>query len=245
MGNLALKTRTVQAIGEILSIVRKKESKKFRDFIFYMLETTLKCMEAGDENNLKLCLSSLSDLANTEPNILRKSFSDLYILMGKITEKKDFNDENIRELGFEILLTLIEKKPLLISKDTERLKILVEALYKYALEMENDIDDDWLTPKTESYFDEEFVPEEKLATSLSLIDRLTIALGKKEMLVFLSDIVLQLLNQGGVDWRYKYIGFMTIAQMVEYIDEIKNIENILPIVFENTANENPKLDILA
>jgi hypothetical protein len=241
--NLSLKTKTVQAIAEILCIVRKKDSKKFKDFIFYILETTFKCFEKGisEENNLKLCITAIADLARVEHNILRKSFSDLFILMGKIIEKKDYADETVREIAFEVLIELIEKRESLISKDPERIKILIEVIYKFGLEMDDEITEEWKTPKTESYFDEEFVPEEKLETCLSLIDRLTNALGSKNILPYLSDIVMQLLNNGTTDWRYKYTGFMTISQMVEYVDDIVNIDNILPLVFKESEHTNPKI----
>jgi hypothetical protein len=54
---LSLKTRTVQAITEILCIVRKKDSKKFKDFIISILETTYKCFEAGDEAHVNIYLT--------------------------------------------------------------------------------------------------------------------------------------------------------------------------------------------
>jgi hypothetical protein len=241
--NLSLRTKTVQAITEILCVVRKKDSRKFKDLIFYVLETTLKTLEQGlnQENNLKICLTALADLSSAEPNILKKSFSDLFILMGKVIEKKDYADEAIRELAFEVILTMIEKNDTLISKDEQRLKLFIELIFKFALEMDSDITDEWKTPKTESYFDEEFIPEEKLGTALSLIERLTTAVGSKKILVYLSDIVMQLLSHGGSDWRYKYIGFMTISQMVEHVDDIVNIENILPLIFNESVNDNPKI----
>lgn len=241
--NLSLRTKTVQAITEILCIVRKKDSRKFKDLIFYVLETTLKCLEQGlnQENNLKICLTALADLSSAEPNILKKSFSDLFVLMGKIVEKTEYADDAIRELAFEVILTLVEKTDSLLSKDEQKLKLFIELIFKFALEMESDITDDWKTPKTDSYFDEEFIPEEKLGTALSLIERLTTAVGSKKILVYLSDIVMQLLSHGGSDWRFKYIGFMTISQMVEHVDDIVNIENILPLIFNESINENPKI----
>lgn len=160
--------------------------------------------------------------------------------MGRITEKKDFSDESLRELGFEVILTMIEKNPKLMIDDGERLKVLVEAIYKYALEMETDIDDAWLSPKTESYIDEEFIPEEKVASALSLIDRLCACLGNDSMLRLLSDIVLQLLNKTD-DWRFKYIGYMTISQMVENVTDITHIDNILPNIFSDSRDPNPKI----
>jgi hypothetical protein len=51
--SLDLKTRTVQVIAEILCIVRKKDSKKFKEYIPHMLETTYKCLsDFKQENNV-------------------------------------------------------------------------------------------------------------------------------------------------------------------------------------------------
>lgn len=50
-----LKTRTSQVIGEILSIVRKKESKKFKHFIPIIIEHTYKCLTTPkQESNVSL-----------------------------------------------------------------------------------------------------------------------------------------------------------------------------------------------
>lgn len=51
--SLSLKAKTVQSIAEIVSICDKKDTKQFREFVFCMLETTLKCAEsAKDESNV-------------------------------------------------------------------------------------------------------------------------------------------------------------------------------------------------
>src|SRR5690606_31223019 len=76
--------------------------------------------------------------------------------------------------------------------------------------------------------------------TLSIIDRLILSVGKETILGILSDIVMKLLNETS-DWRYKYIGFMTISQMVEHIDDISHIDNILPIIFKDSVDNNPKI----
>lgn len=47
--DFGLKTRTAQVIGEILSVVRKKDSKKFKHFIPIILEHTYKCLTTPDK----------------------------------------------------------------------------------------------------------------------------------------------------------------------------------------------------
>jgi hypothetical protein len=49
--DFGLKTRTAQVIGEILSVVRKKDSKKFKHFIPIILEHTYKCLTTPNKES--------------------------------------------------------------------------------------------------------------------------------------------------------------------------------------------------
>ena len=52
--NMNLKTKTVQTLSEIISICDRKDVKHFRDFIFYILETTMNCIDdIKEENNVR------------------------------------------------------------------------------------------------------------------------------------------------------------------------------------------------
>jgi hypothetical protein len=88
-GTLEIQTNSVQAICEILSgNLNKENTKKFKDLIFNILQTILKCFESNNSDNLKLTLFALSDLAQIQPAMLKKNFQDIMILMGKIIENK-------------------------------------------------------------------------------------------------------------------------------------------------------------
>lgn len=148
--------------------------------------------------------------------------------MSKIMDKKDFADANLRELGYEVVISIVERIPKLFEKDDIKLKDYLSRLFKYSLEMDNEIDQEWCTPKTESYFEEEFIPEENVSMTLSIMVRMIECLGKKMFLPFISEIVMNLI-QNDKDWRFKYVAFMTIAQIVEFIDDMNNIENLMPV----------------
>ena len=160
--------------------------------------------------------------------------------MIKIFQKKDYMDENIRELGFEVIVSLVERKNKLFSNDQTKLKQFIEELYKYALEMEKDITEDWATPTQNSYYDEDFIYEEKVSSAFSYIDRLVECLDYKLLLPLLSEIVLQLLANDK-DWTFKYIALLSISQITCYIDDIALIENIIPTIFDHVNNTNPKV----
>ena len=240
--NISLKAKTVECINELLcSCIEKKEIKQFKEFIFYILQTTLFCLDNKDNENLKICLESLNDLANSQPKILRKNFNDIFILMGKIIENKEI-DDYLREISFEILISIIEQIPNCIKKDTDKIKQLISGIFKYSMEIENTIDEDWLKPQSETYISDEFIPEEKLDESTSLISRLLTCLDKETLLNIISQNILELIQHSNEkEWKYKYIAYITIAQISKFINEITNIEKLINMIISDLKNPNPKI----
>jgi hypothetical protein len=160
--------------------------------------------------------------------------------MSKVYEKTDFLDENIRELGFEVVVNLVERKPKLFLNDSDKVKAFLQALFKYAFEMEKEITDEWATPTQLSYFEEDFIYEEKVNAAFSYIDRLVECLDYKYLLPFLSEIILQLLANEN-DWRCKYVAFLSVSQVICYIDDMTVIESIFETVFKHTGDNCPKV----
>ncbi len=108
------------------------------------------------------------------------------------------------------------------------MKLFIEELFKYGLEMEESITDEWATPKGDSYFDEEVIHEEKVATTIECLQRLLEVFKSQEVLPYISEIVLNLLKNTN-DFRYKYLALTSIANMMDYVDDMKDLENIIPV----------------
>ena len=238
--SLTLKANTVDCVSELLSSVSsKKEMKQFKDIIFSVLETTKLCLEQKDEDNIKICLDSLEDLATRVPEILRKNFENIYILMGKIIEEKDF-DEKIREIGFDIIISILEKYPKII--DDGKLSILVQSLFKYAMELEQAIDNDWLYPNVTSFISDEFIPEHKLDEACSLLSRLFKVCSEDKMLQLTSQNIMELINHSSEkDWKYKYIAYISVAEIMSFIKEINTIEKLISLILTDLNNPNVKI----
>jgi len=184
---------------------------------------------------------AISDLASSEPNILRKWFSDVFILMGKISEQKDLIEQNLRDLSFEVIVTLVESSPKLFSSDKQKLEVFIQSLFKYSLEMDDEITEEWTTPKTLTFLEEDVVPESQLQLALGMIERICDKLDPEPVLKVLVTIVQDLLANESKNWRYKYTAFMVITCICEQVDDISEVKNILPVVFENIKNEFPKI----
>ena len=240
--SLSLKAKTVQCINELLcSSLSKKETKQFTGQIFSILETTLKCLQEHDMDNLKVCLDSLQDLSNCEPKILRKSFNDIFILMGKIVEDKEA-DDNLREIAFEIIVSLVEGIPKLLQKDEEKLKIFVQCLFKYAMELDQTIDNEWLNPNPITFISDEFIPESKLDEACSLLTRLFDVVDEEKLLKITSDNVIELIKHSSDDqWKYKYIAYITIAEIAERINDIESINQLIKMIINDLFNKNIKV----
>ena len=73
------------------------------------------------------------------------------------------------------------------------------------MEMEDDIDDKWLTPTSSSLSSENFIPEAKLDEALSLIDRIILGCKNKNVLKIISGFIQELINHINDSWKYKYI----------------------------------------
>ena len=245
--SLTLKSKTVQCLTEILcGVVSKKEAKQFKDLIFNVLETTLKCFNENDNDNLKICLDAIKDLSNCEPKILRKYFQDLFILMGKISENVDL-EENLREMCLEIVTTLIEAMPKLIKdpKDgNQNLENFVTRLFKYAMELDQTIDEDWLNPSKISYISDEFIPEKKLDLATSLLTRLFEVFDEDEdkLLNLTSNNIVQLINHSNEkDWKYKYIAYITVAEIAPNIKKLSSIEKLISMIITDLFSPNIKV----
>jgi hypothetical protein len=192
-------------------------------------------------DNLKVCLDSIQDLSNCEPKILRKNFNDIFILMGKIVEDKEA-DDNLREIAFEIIVAMIEGIPKIIEKDDEKLKVLVQSLFKYAMELDQTIDDDWLHPNTITFISDEFIPEQKLDATCSLLTRLFDVVDEEKLLKFTSDNITELINHSSdKEWKYKYIAYISIAEIAGFIKELTDIKPIITMIINDLFNINVKV----
>lgn len=160
--------------------------------------------------------------------------------MGKLIEKKDVISDNIRELAFEVILALVTKYPKLL-KDVEKIKILLELIFKYALEMDEDVPNEWLHPRTDSLISEDVIPEEKLNSALIFLERLIESSENEEKTLALTADIIIMFIKNESSWKYKYIGFIAISHIVEFIQDIKNISHIFPEVFANLQNANAKI----
>lgn len=149
--------------------------------------------------------------------------------MNTIIEKNDYLDGNIRELGFDIIMNVLNKNKSKFENEITLLKDISERLFKYALEIEKEIPEEWTNPQIDHYFEYEEHKEEKVEFAVSTLDRLIRIFDKKKMMTLISTAVMELMKITE-DWRYKYVALMTISEICEYIDDNSGLDNILEVI---------------
>lgn len=179
------------------------------------------------------------DICLSHHKLLKTNFEDLFILLGRTAENRELEDDKVRELAFEILITFIENCTI-VEVDESKLMILIELLFKYALEIETEIDKSWLTNNIDTFIEKDFQFEEKVTTALLFVERLIEHLKPDTMLALIAPMVTQLLSNDS-EWIYKYIGLLSVITVIKYVNDIFLIENLIPTIFSLFEHGNLKI----
>lgn len=138
----------------------------------------------------------------------------------------------------EFVVTMIERKPSLAKKDVELTKDVLELIFQLMIDIDEDIDSDWLKPK--EGFAGEDEEEDNVGFGKQAVDRLVAGVGETTMLPLIG-ILVQNTIANESDWRYKHAGIMAFSQVGEYVDDIEKIRPMIPIILQHVQHANPKI----
>ena len=64
-----------------------------------------------------------------------------------IVSKQDFANAQIRQQPIEFYVTVIERIPAIVKKDQDLLKMIIEIIFRLMIDIDTEIDEEWLKPK--------------------------------------------------------------------------------------------------
>lgn len=198
--------------------------------------------EQDDEVVLQDAWIEFNEIAEIEPKFFQSKFKQIFDTTVHIVSKDDFANKQIRQQPIEFYVTVIERIPSIVKKNTELLKNLIEIIFKLMIDIEPDIEEEWMKPK-EGFKDDLNDLEEgedNVNFGKGCIDKIISAVGDEICLPLLSQIVNNTLSNDS-DWRFKNAGLMAFSQVGEYIDNIQNISVMVPIVVQHLRHPNPKI----
>ena len=247
---MTIKVKVSKLISELLTYGEKEQNEQIEPFVFNMLATALECFNNVDEGNLIEMLEMIIEMASYEAHPFKKYFNDIVKLVSQITNKKDYtvmNCQKIRELAFDVVVEIVEEIPGLFNKNENILKSFLNNLYMYALETSvNDNSsssyNEWACSSmtaTTSYSNVKTIFEDNVRFVYSVIDRLDSSLTPSYFIRVLSELITTLINKDNDYW--KYIGLLSLSQVMCYAEDITSVEKVFPFIFSMLSNNNAKL----
>ena len=243
--DMKIKSLASELVGELISFCDEDEIKLFKELIKKIFDNIYKCYLMKDkmpEESIKIMLERCIQTETIEPSLYTPIFDQIFVLAQKLIEKKDYDDEKIRELAFELILNLVEEKPSLFKskkKDSKKLSPFLEMVFNYALEFDKEYDQSWGIPSGNNYDNnKDDSADDKVVFSLSVIDRIIECMGVEDCEKELKQILTQYLQKG---WEYQYFAFYVLASYSSFDQEITKVENTFKLIFNSTSSEHPKL----
>jgi hypothetical protein len=118
--------------------------------------------------------------------------------------------------------------------------MIIEIVFRLMIDIDSEIEEDWLKPKEGFKDNEDDGEEDNVNFGKGCIDKIISAVGDEICLPLLSVIVNNTLSNDQ-DWRYKNAAIMAFSQVGEYIDDIKNIGAMVPIILQHLKHQNPRI----
>lgn len=236
--SLDIKLASLQALSNYLSVAERKDTKEFIRLLPLMTAVVTEAFEKEEETVLEEALVEFNELAEIEPNFFRNDFKTIYAAFKPIIAYKDFANNAIRHQPMEFAVTMIERKPSLAKKDEQLTRDVLENIFNLMIDIEEDIDNDWLCPK--EGFAGEDEDDDNVNFGKTAVDRLVAGVGDQIMLPLIATLVQNTISNDS-DWRYKHAGIMAFSQIGEYVDEVEKIRPMVPTIIHHLAHPNPKI----
>ena len=242
-----MKIKAIEAgfICELISYSDENENKLFNELIKKIFDNIYKCYlmnEKMPEDCVKSILENIINAETMEFELFIPLFPKIFSLCQKLIEKKDYVNEKIRELAFEVILNLVEEKPSLFKSKKKYSNLFypfLEMIFNYALEFNKNYDSSWEIPPGNVYDKNvEDSYDDKISFALYVINRIIECMDIEGCENEIQNILDKFLKNS---WEYQYFALLVLANYSEQDEEITKVENIFPIIYNSTSHSNPKL----
>ena len=196
-----------------------------------MCQVIISADAGDDETTLQDALIEFNEIAEIEPKFFQSKFKDIFNAIKFIVGKADYCNPQIRQQPIEFFVTVVERVPSIAKKDQQLLKDLIELVFTLMFDIDEDIEASWLKP-AEGYREsaEGEDGEDNVNFGKGCVDKIVSAVGDTICLPLLSQAVNTAMQSN--DWRHKNAALMAFSQVGEYIEEVSNISNMMPMVLE-------------
>ncbi len=146
-----------------------------------------------------------------------------------IVARNDYANISIRHQPIELCVTILERVPSVVRKNEDLLRRLLDLTFKLMIDIDADIDQEWMTPREGFKVSEEEFEDDSVHFGKICVDRMVASVGEEKMLPLIG-ILVQNIIANDDDWRFKHAGLMVFSQVGEYVDDISKLSSMIPTV---------------
>ena len=231
------------ALCTLVAEIDTSETKPFQKYSPYVINTIAALFNEGNEDGLHEFIDAISEVAESEPTFFRKSFAQLCDVLIKVSGKKDYDNEKLRQMPLEMLVSIIERLPGLAKKFKTQLWNLCAAVFDVTVSIDEDVDEAWLKPKEGYNIEEDLNPDDNVNFGVIAFDRLLGSLEDDQIFPIIEKVVET--SMTSPDWRYRNSGLMIIGQIGEYCESTDRVKNVVPILVSHISHPHPKVRFAA
>lgn len=190
----------------------------------------------SNEDELHECLEAFVQVADVTPSVFQPHLDRVVPMMLTICRARDKLMDSTRQLAFEFLVSLCEKRSKACAKLPNFMQEAVALCMEFMLELEED--EDWAEADRSvgvevSNYD---VGEEN-------IDRFAQVLGPEAVLGHIFDNVRRYVNLDS--WKHKYVAVMTLSQCVETVQQESHVDEIMGLLVSLLQDQHPRVRFAA
>lgn len=187
--SLDVNLAALQAVSNYLQSAEEKDTRDFIQLLPAMVQMVLKAAQADEETILEDALIEFNEMAEVEPRFFRKNYRDIFLQFQSLVAKNDYTNTSIRHQPVEFFVTVAERHPNVVKKDQEILMALLDLIFKLMIDIDADIDEQWLKPKEGFRTEEEEEDEDAVHFGKTCVDRIVSSVGEELILPLLSKLV--------------------------------------------------------
>lgn len=138
-----IKAAGLKALGTHLQVLETKEMAIYQDLVIPIYEAAyyLLVNDKGNEDGLEI----VSDIVDTQPKFLKKTFSQLNDLIINVIKIPGL-EETTKRMATEILLSFADRYPAFYRQQKDRLNGLIEMIFVHMIQIEQEIPEEWKSP---------------------------------------------------------------------------------------------------
>ena len=179
------------------------------------------------EKYIKSTLQILINIESIESSLLEIYFKEIFNISQQIIYHKNFKDEKIREMAFELLISCIEDSPSIIEdsdNNSNTLYSIFILMLDYSLEFDKNIEINSFDFNIDIRDDlEEYFMEEEINFINSLSERLFESIDKIYYQKVINDFVKDYFN---ISWKHQYIILIIIITYSKYNKDINLFQHL-------------------